>query len=30
MEDGSIAEAGPHEELLEKDGQYASLYSVQT
>ena len=30
MEDGRIAEQGPHEELLANDGRYASLYSVQT
>ncbi len=29
MKDGRITEQGPHEELLEEQGNYASLYSVQ-
>lgn len=29
MKNGSIAERGTHEELMEKDGVYASLYNIQ-
>jgi len=30
MEDGAIEEVGTHNELVEQDGMYASLYSTQT
>ena len=29
MERGQIVEAGPHEELLDRDGLYARLYRAQ-
>lgn len=29
MKDGTIAEAGTHVELIEKDGEYAKLYNIQ-
>ncbi|PBK60565.1 P-loop containing nucleoside triphosphate hydrolase protein [Armillaria solidipes] len=29
MKDGTIAEAGTHEELLERKGEYAKLYNIQ-
>jgi subfamily B ATP-binding cassette protein MsbA len=30
MEDGSIVESGPHETLLDTEGQYADLYASQS
>ncbi|MWG36326.1 ABC transporter ATP-binding protein [Halomarina oriensis] len=30
MEDGHVVEAGTHEQLLENEGRYASLYTIQT
>ncbi|KAK0440861.1 P-loop containing nucleoside triphosphate hydrolase protein [Desarmillaria tabescens] len=29
MKDGTIAEAGTHEELIHRDGEYAKLYNIQ-
>ena len=29
MKDGAVAEAGTHEELMSKDGEYAKLYNIQ-
>lgn len=30
MKDGAVAEMGNHDELMQKDGEYASLYKVQS
>jgi len=30
MADGTITEAGPHDELVERQGTYADLYASQT
>lgn len=29
MKDGSIYEVGSHEELIDKNGEYAKLYKIQ-
>ena len=29
MKDGTVAEAGTHDELMSKDGEYAKLYKIQ-
>jgi ABC-type multidrug transport system fused ATPase/permease subunit len=29
MKDGVVAESGTHQELLERNGEYAKLYNIQ-